>query len=52
MKNQTAIEAQIAKAVDGVIGGSRWPNMSYEEGVQAALEWVIGDAEEPPMEDE
>ena len=29
---------------------SVFPGMSYEEGVQAALEWILGDAVEPPME--
>lgn len=29
-------------------GGSRFPGMTYEEGVQAALQWVIGDTEEHP----
>lgn len=34
-------------------GGSRWPGMSYEQGVVAALRWVNGDDEVPPMaEDE
>lgn len=32
-------------------GRSRYPAMSYEEGVEAALAWVIGDTDENPMED-
>jgi len=32
-------------------GGSRWPGMSYEQGVVAALGWVIGDAGESPFEE-
>jgi len=31
-------------------GGSRWPALSYEEGVQAALAWVLGDTDELPIE--
>lgn len=32
-------------------GGTNWPGMSYEEGVSAALAWVLGDRDERPMED-
>ena len=33
-------------------GQSRWPGMNYEQGVDAALRWVLGDTDEDPMEDE
>lgn len=33
-------------------GGSKWPGMTYEQGVNAALDWVVGDNEENPMPDE
>lgn len=43
--------------IDGVLGetidegrGSRWPGMSYEQGVEAALLWVTGQTDENPME--
>lgn len=26
---------------------SKWPGMRYEEGVEAALRWVLGDEEDP-----
>lgn len=29
----------------------KFPGMSYSEGVQAALEWVLGITDTPPMED-
>jgi hypothetical protein len=45
------IYEQIDKAQKGMNIGSKWPGMSYEEGVRAALDWVLGDAEEAPMED-
>jgi hypothetical protein len=32
--------------------GSKWPGMSYEDGVIATLNWVTGETSEPPMEDE
>ena len=28
-------------------GESRWPGMTYEQGVKAALEWVQGYGEHP-----
>ncbi len=31
--------------------GSRWPGMSYEDGVIAALEWIKGDREDGPFEE-
>lgn len=32
-------------------GPSRWPSMTYEQGVDAALRWVLGHIDERPMED-
>jgi len=32
--------------------GSKYPGMSYEEGVLAALEWVTGDVDDHPMEED
>lgn len=31
--------------------GSKWPGMSYEDGVIATIEWVKGDREEHPFEE-
>ena len=45
------IEEQLNKAVEqGDEGGSKWPGMTYEEGVRNALEWVLGDYDHAPME--
>jgi hypothetical protein len=33
-------------------GGSKFPGMSYEEGVEAALRWVLWDDSPNPMEEE
>lgn len=30
---------------------SRWPGMSYEQGVEATVLWVLGDSDENPMAD-
>lgn len=32
-------------------GGSQYPAMSYEEGVDYALRWVLGETEDKPMDD-
>lgn len=32
--------------------GSKWPGMSYENGVAAALRWVTGNDDTNPLEDE
>ena len=31
-------------------GRSRYPGMSYEEGVRAGIEWALGLSEDPPFE--
>jgi hypothetical protein len=31
--------------------GTRWRGMTYEDGVIAALEWVRGDRDEDPFEE-
>lgn len=31
--------------------GSKWPGMSYEDGVIAALEWAKGERDEHPFEE-
>jgi len=49
---EETIEAELDKAVTQIhLGRSKFPGMSYEEGVRAALEWVLGHCDESPMED-
>lgn len=31
--------------------GSRWPGMTYEQGVDNALRWAAGESDDDPMED-
>lgn len=51
-KNRDEISEMIQKAMDSrdQDGGSPLFGMSYEEGVIAALDWVTGNMDEPPME--
>ncbi len=32
-------------------GESRWPGMSYEQGVKAGIEWVLGQTIDNPLDD-
>lgn len=37
---------------DATAGGtSRWPGMTYEQGVLAMFEWLTGASNDPPAED-
>jgi len=47
---ESEINQQIDKAAETETS-SKYPSMTYEQGVRAALEWVLY-GEEPPMEDE
>lgn len=31
------------------IGSSKYPGMSYEQGIKAAIEWIIGDINDHPI---
>jgi hypothetical protein len=42
----TALNAAIARANSG----SQWPGMSYEQGVEAAISWLLGWSDDNPME--
>ena len=37
-------------AVAGIDGGTRYPGMSYEQGIVDALEWIRGDSDTAPDE--
>ena len=46
------IEDQQAEADDQIEKGqSKYPGMSYEDGVSAALRWATGNDDTPPMEE-
>jgi len=47
------LEEQLVKAIEqNTKGSSRWPGMTYEQGVENALRWAVGEVDEKPMEDE
>ncbi|UVG34318.1 hypothetical protein SEA_GRASSBOY_61 [Microbacterium phage Grassboy] len=46
------VEDVINDAHDNIDQGtSRWPSMTYEQGVADALNWVIGERDEHPFEE-
>lgn len=52
VRDEKAIENQIDLAAKAKDEGGKYFGMSYEEGVQAALEWVTGVTDELPMEED
>ena len=51
-RTRKEIEDQIAEAIDAMDEGGRWPGMTYEEGVSAALQWVTGETDDAPMDND
>jgi len=45
------IDDVMNEAVEQTVEGTKWPRLSYEEGVNAALRWVFGLTDESPMDD-
>lgn len=50
--SDSQIEEQMHIATEAMDEGSNYPGMSFEEGVEAALMWVLGIIDTPPLEDE
>jgi len=47
---------EIDRVIDWTIneegqGRTRYPGMSYEEGVRDAIDWLLGDSDEAPDEE-
>lgn len=53
-RTRDEIDAQIDATGDAGIGmgASKWPGMTYEQGVSAALRWVTGDDDTAPMDED
>lgn len=53
MRTEQEINDQIAKTMDEDGNDANpWPAMTYSQGVDQALRWVLGDEDTPPMEEE
>lgn len=51
MLDKKEIEKECEKASEASVKPSKVPGMTYEQGVSAALDWVLENVEEKPMED-
>ncbi len=52
MRPQAEIDEQLNRALESEEAGrSKWPGMTYEQGVEAAIRWMSGQVEDKPMED-
>lgn len=52
IRTSEEVDSIINQAADQINRGrSKFPGMSYEEGVRAALEWITGDIDDDPMND-
>ena len=45
------IDEQLNQAHQGIDHGSKWPGQSYEEGVAAAIDWMLGETDIKPMDE-
>lgn len=45
------IDGVLNKAVEAMDEGTKWPGMSYEEGVRAGIDWILGNIDDNPMAD-
>lgn len=51
VRTQREVDEQITECIDRLdYGASRFPGLTYEDGVLAFYDWLIGDVEESPME--
>ena len=50
-RNDDEIDEVVGKCADAMNEGSKYPGLSYEEGVLAMLYWLTGASGDNPMED-
>lgn len=51
-RTQVEVDNVLGDCADSIDeGASKFPGMSYEEGVMAALDWILGNTNSPPMEE-
>ena len=52
VRTQTEIDAVIDACDDFLVEGSKYPDMTYEEGVRAAIDWLLEKDAAHPIEEE
>lgn len=50
IRTEAEIEAIYEQAIEGEANGSKFPGMSYEEGMVALLDWLTTPGSDSPME--
>jgi hypothetical protein len=51
--SEAEIDELMNMAADAINNGrSRWPGMSYEQGIEDGLQWLFGEINEHPLKDE
>jgi len=50
MRTKEEINEQLDKAENALVSGEGYFGMTYEAGVKAAIEWIMGDVDEKPIE--
>lgn len=51
VRSETEIDNVYDSAMQANSNGSKFPGMTYEDGIIAMLEWLVGERDEEPMED-
>jgi hypothetical protein len=50
VRDDDEIDQQLNAAMESD-GGSKFPGMTYEQGVAAGIDWLTGNTDDKPMED-
>ena len=50
-RSEDEINDVLNKASEQIDSGTKWPGMSYEEGVRNAIYWLTGFDDEHPMDE-
>ena len=52
MRSLSEIKEMVGDTLDRIDSGRSYHGMTYEEGVLAALDWVLGNTNDKPIEEE
>lgn len=51
VRSEAEIDEVLNKASEAFDEGSKYPGMSYEDGIRAFAEWLFGDTNDNPFEE-
>lgn len=49
VRTQKEIEVQLRECLEAETEGSKYPGLTYEEGIKALYAWLIGETENYPL---